>query len=928
MSLFQGTKIQRILLKNFIGIHTGMGLFELEIDFSVSEHRNILLLGSNGSGKSTIMSTLHAFRETFDERTNLILDGKVGRKEIDIQQDGALYKIIHHYDGTKSKSTISKHVDGEDPIELNPAGTLRSFNIIVEEELGLTPSFFSLIKIGSQSDNFIDLKSSQRKEFIGNFTPNIDEYLEAYKVVQSKYSISNKEIRFIVSELDKLKSIEVTNKSIKVLKISEKSLQSQISELLSQQKYNEHILKDTSVLDKIASLQLEVKEKRDNVLITERELESIEESTNRSFRDHEKLLRQIKKRETTKTTKNEELTELKILRAELGQVVKSNELQINKIDSDIKRLSKPDITVTNLKTNLEEETANFNLLLEKIDYDISLDSSFESFIEEYQAYEKFELLSKVISFLNFAQNDILAERNIDLSIEFKEEQLPLTISNFQKFLTSKETQLTSTIAKLTTDINDFEEEILQTEKDIAAAEAVNDYLPLCSNSSDCCLFDKLNNTIHDTTTLDKDITTTLVNTKNELSIVIGERSDIREMVTFIEKLIERLSGIERAVSDYLIDIYEDSDFTTLEEILVFGSVASLDKQLGKANKTLREIKIVNKLNSTYQLITKIESQISNFSESESTLKHLMVNRKELVSSVIPTKQKYEDVKERVEALIAEIEKDNRVLTVYYNVLEVLTTFVTLSDELELDTLKLTELNTQNKGLLDAKDNLVKISTEIEALEEELDGVQEELSNERLEAVRIKEYTSRKEELESNRKILSILKDALDVKSGIPLVLVGDYLDSIRNSCNKLLAIAYKGKFFIDFEISDKDFFISVFKNGTKTASDIRQCSQGEISLVKTSLSLGIIAQAISSLKKQYNIVYLDEIDAELDSKNRMVFLDILEQQLDTLNSSQCFIITHNNSFFSSNAGLVLLNGHKIDTDDEEFMENKTLIFEA
>lgn len=77
-------KILRLKLENFIGIMHGMNREELEIDFSKSNNKIIMLLGGNGSGKSTIMSQLHPYKESFDERKDLILDGKIGRKEIDI----------------------------------------------------------------------------------------------------------------------------------------------------------------------------------------------------------------------------------------------------------------------------------------------------------------------------------------------------------------------------------------------------------------------------------------------------------------------------------------------------------------------------------------------------------------------------------------------------------------------------------------------------------------------------------------------------------------------------------------------------------------------------------------------------------------------------------------------------------------------------
>ena len=71
-------QIAYLKLVNFIGIKAGMNRNEIEIDFSKSKNRIILLLGENGSGKSTILSTAHPFRETFDERDSYILPGEEG----------------------------------------------------------------------------------------------------------------------------------------------------------------------------------------------------------------------------------------------------------------------------------------------------------------------------------------------------------------------------------------------------------------------------------------------------------------------------------------------------------------------------------------------------------------------------------------------------------------------------------------------------------------------------------------------------------------------------------------------------------------------------------------------------------------------------------------------------------------------------------
>ena len=51
-------RLLRLRLKNYIGIFNGMGLEDIEIDFSKCTHRILIIKGDNGTGKSTIFKAL------------------------------------------------------------------------------------------------------------------------------------------------------------------------------------------------------------------------------------------------------------------------------------------------------------------------------------------------------------------------------------------------------------------------------------------------------------------------------------------------------------------------------------------------------------------------------------------------------------------------------------------------------------------------------------------------------------------------------------------------------------------------------------------------------------------------------------------------------------------------------------------------------
>ena len=172
--------------------------------------------------------------------------------------------------------------------------------------------------------------------------------------------------------------------------------------------------------------------------------------------------------------------------------------------------------------------------------------------------------------------------------------------------------------------------------------------------------------------------------------------------------------------------------------------------------------------------------------------------------------------------------------------------------------------------------------------------------------------------------LLAVNTSLDPKKGIPLIFINNYLTDIAERANSLLDIAYKGNFFIKFEVNEKEFKIIVIKGDGTELNDISLASQGEVAMTNTSLSLSMLA----NITKGYNILYFDEVDGTLDNDNRRNFLSVLDLQIATLNSEQTFIISHNNEFYSADVDLILLDGYesKIDIKDKTMMSNKTILY--
>ena len=134
-------KIKKITLKNFIGIRNGLGRDELTIDFKkIANKEIIVILGENGTGKSTLASVLHALPGSTDRRNRIIIEEKEGLKKISYERDdGVEYhcKIVYtpSKTGHNTKGYMKKiSIDGEEAsVVLKATDLAKAESILLEK---------------------------------------------------------------------------------------------------------------------------------------------------------------------------------------------------------------------------------------------------------------------------------------------------------------------------------------------------------------------------------------------------------------------------------------------------------------------------------------------------------------------------------------------------------------------------------------------------------------------------------------------------------------------------------------------------------------------------------------------------------------------------------------------------------------------------
>lgn len=118
-----------------------------------------IIIGSNGSGKSSLMSELNPL----PPNKNDMLDG--GYKKIRIEHKGVEYTLLSKFEKHHKHSFIEHRETGD--VELNDGGTGVAQKILIEKVFGLT---VELLKLWVGKTRFTDLAPIKRRDWILRFS--------------------------------------------------------------------------------------------------------------------------------------------------------------------------------------------------------------------------------------------------------------------------------------------------------------------------------------------------------------------------------------------------------------------------------------------------------------------------------------------------------------------------------------------------------------------------------------------------------------------------------------------------------------------------------------------------------------------------------------------------------------------------------------
>lgn len=262
-------KIHKLKLRGAIGIRKGLGLEEIEIDFSQYQPGLIALTGRNGSGKTTIMENLHPYRMMVSRDGSLQNHFylKDSYRNLDFEFDGKQYRSKILIDAlTGGSEAYLLEIKEDTTFALND-GKLTTYDKAIEDLLGSPDLFFNSVFSGQKSKGIAELKpADRRKLFYELLNLNIyEQYLEQAKVKAREQEM-------------KLSEVEGEIKALQQCQTSLDVLDDQRVELLNDQ---------AKIISDISNLEIRIDEIKKEIsdLTVKVKLAEDKKSRNKEYQD-------------------------------------------------------------------------------------------------------------------------------------------------------------------------------------------------------------------------------------------------------------------------------------------------------------------------------------------------------------------------------------------------------------------------------------------------------------------------------------------------------------------------------------------------------------------------------------------------------------------------------------------------------------------
>lgn len=885
-------RLLRLRLKNYIGIFNGMGLEDIEIDFSKCTHRILIIKGDNGTGKSTIFKALTPLS---DSSINFI-EEKTAIKEISyMMNDNTIVNIKYESvfkDKTRkpTKCYMSKITQDGTVTNINPTNNITTAKEIIYDLFGLDDNFIVLSQLSANKKGLGGLKPSERKRYVNNIVSSLSAYSEMNKLMTTKSSVLKSILASISTKLSQIGNIELVKNNIikneealSSLKQKEESLvykiaslNNKISEIDTTGNYLD-TYKDLSfrktILEKEMKDLPETEEySEDSLIINEKEFskyEAREEFLRQIIKDSFDKELSIKDEIDENTTKLESLYDNNIL-SDVKDKINSTKLELSKYEK-FAYLIDDYINITDQDYDLSSNAIDkFNSNI-----DVLISSYSKPIIEDCLKYE-----NKPKTNINF--DGVI--RGLESSLQEQQETKNIVLELKRS---------SDSFKNIPNDCNHkencpFIKEVVESHK------RLNDYPSLDSIISN---IDSTNSKLEEVkTNYEKETTKTICS--NEIKSIIDHIESIVPIINKFPNTTIQKKDIIHCIREGLYLPVDLSNYIENKNIITI--ISSLRENL----KNLEETK------------SKIEGSSKESISLRSTLERLNLELDEVI------KNKKSNVQE-LDSILTKKNEINTILNSIHIAKINKEKYEKFSKEYEEVCNSIKEMDKNAESLQTLKEEFRLNSSELNVLRnDDLLNIKRSIEKDKYQLVLYDQYKKDYNEYMSKFNELQMLKKYTSIH-GIQTVYMSVFMNSILQETNNLLRYLFGGRFSLQpFIINESEFNIPCADTEGRVREDISLMSDSQLSMISMLISFVLLKKSSDN----YNIIKLDEVDDNLDNINRIQFSILIEHIMSGLGFDQCLIISHNNELDLSNTDIVVLKLESQEMVDSLYNSGGNIIF--
>lgn len=855
--------INKLVLENFQFVNRVYHTKRLTLDMSNRTSNICIIAGPNGSGKTFLLSSLTPFSNLggVDVRdTNSPIEkGESGYKEIELCNGNDTYNIQHYYSPSKTSHSVKSFIQ-KNGVEKNENGNVTSFKKYLSDELGITPNYMKLLRLGGNVKSLISAKATERKEIItemlNNMNDTLDYILNYNKISTERLKGIKQVIANLSSQIDRLyvTSLDGINNQIDILKNQSNDYSIRLEELRKEKGALEYVIESIGDIDEIKKTYKEAQKQYANIdkglktIPSDITLDEIESSLSNL---NSTMTAAIRTRDILISRRDAEMEALDkniSQKEELSQILK----RMEDTETEIKELIKLRSDLIDKCTKVASDYDGFNpkINVDEVKSIISILSTLQSKLDVVYAFgekpvkQVIELINSGTDVLGYIESHIIAYH-----------------------IAEAEREHSSTIIRELTSIIDLAEP-LQCVMNCPGKKLYDHIKEISSKKIESPTEDdEFLNYMRHIYTVISDSRNTLFDNKGLISKLPTKISE-----EFTDNKI--LKRIEKRVPIYDITLLNDFlTYLTNYEIYIkdLEEVKRLKKEIDDRSKTSEFAYFTKQMES-------LDESIEEHKTSISELKYLVENTDKDVDKCedkISEHNRWKDVLLHKEELSIALKELSDKISSYDEAANKLKNDIILNEDIcirhsQLCTKELYELEYKKRSYIDLTAQL-------------------------------------KQQTDLYDKI-NIIKKATSTKEGIPMYMLMAYLQKIKNEVNELLSNGYSELKIADFILSADEFNIPYIVRDEYLVDDVNFASQGEQTFLGTALAIAISSMRYT-LKKHdnngYNVYYLDEVDGPLDIEKSSKWIEFLKSVFQTADVEQAFVITHKNMFSSYLVDLIV-----------------------